>query len=230
MCTALAFKGNDLLYGFDLDADTEVWNFSVYKTKFLFALGVTVGKTTYFVHGVNKNGCFGNVPYMNGEVFPVPKGAKRERIDLLSDRYIRGKYSFDDVEEILRAKTLVNIPQATMHSLIGNGDGRFIIAEPGYGVKNVDGNYAVLTNFPVLTSLSDYSNPFFGKDRYDKAVSVLSDAGKDFSVSDMLKLLYETRQEGRWGTKASFVYSKNENAVYYFLNGDINRVETHRFG
>ena len=137
MCTAIACTGNDLLYGFNLDIDPAVWDYSIRKTRNYFAVGITVGKTTYLVHGVNRAGNFGNVPYMNGEVFPVPRGVRRERIDLMSDRYIRGKYSFADVEEILRTKTVVNIPAATMHSLMGSGDGRFLIAEPGLGVKAV---------------------------------------------------------------------------------------------
>lgn len=229
MCLALAHKGNDLIYGFNLDIDPEVWNFSVRKTKAYFAIGITVGKTTCLVHGVNKNACFGNTPYMNGESFPVPQGLRRERIDLMSDRYIRGKYSFADIENILQTKAVCNIPAATMHSLIGNGHGDLLIVEPGYGYKKVDGQYAVLTNFPTLTELPDYSNPFYGKDRYDRALFALSEAGDDFTVEDALQILHETKQEGQWGTRVSFVYSQNRNTVYYFLNGNISRIETHSF-
>lgn len=229
MCTAIAHKGNDLIYGFNLDIDPAVWDFSLHKTKNLFAVGITVGKTTYFVHGVNRNGHFGNVPYMNGESFPAERGMKRERIDLMNDRYIRGKYTFADVEEIARTKAIVNIPAATMHSLVGNGNGDLLIIEPGYGIKKVTDNFAVLTNFPVLPVLDDYQNPFYGKDRYDKAVSALSLAGEDFSAADALRLLYETRQEGQWGTRITFVYSRKENTVYYFRDGDISRTETHIF-
>lgn len=229
MCTAIAYKGNDLLYGFNLDIDPEAWNFSLHKTTSLFAVGITVGKTTYYVHGVNSKGHFGNVPYMNGERFPVPKGARRERIDLMSDRYLRGKYSFADVEEILRTKTVVNIPEATMHSLIGNENGEFLIVEPGYRCEKVKKRYAVLTNFPVFTTLPDYANAFYGKDRYDRANAVLSRAGDDFSAEDALRLLYETKQEGKWGTRISFVWSQNRNAVYYFPDGDLSRLETHVF-
>ena len=101
MCLAIAYKGKDILYGYNLDVDPSVWQFSICKSKSVFALGVTVGKTKYYVHGINKNGNFGNVPYMNGEVFPEQKGLQRERIDLMNDRYIRGKYSFEDIEEII---------------------------------------------------------------------------------------------------------------------------------
>lgn len=229
MCTAIAYKGNDLLYGFNLDIDPDMWQYSVHKTKSVFAIGIMVGKTTYYVHGVNSSGHFGNVPYMNGEAFPVPRGARRERIDLMSDRYIRGKYSFADIEDILRTKAVVNIPAATMHSLVGNEAGDFLIVEPGYGYKKVEERFAVLTNFPTLTELSDYSNPFYGKDRYDKAFSALSEAGDVFSVEDALRLLHETKQEGQWATRVTFVYSRNRNTVFHFLDGDISHVEAHAF-
>ena len=229
MCTAIAYKGSDLLYGFNLDIDPAVWDFSLHKTKNLFAVGINVGKTAYYVHGVNKNGQFGNTPYMNAEDIPAPHGARRERIDLMSDRYIRGKYSFADIEDILRTKAVVNVPAAAMHSLIGNGNGDFLIVEPGYGYEKVKDRFAVLSNFPVFAGLTDFSNPFYGKERYDHATKTLSSADENFSASDALRLLYETRQEGQWGTRVSFVYSRNENAVYYFLNGDISDVQIHKF-
>lgn len=229
MCIAIAYKGNDLLYGFNLDIDPAVWHYSVQKTKAFFAIGITVGKTTYCVHGVNRSGHFGNVPYMNGDTFPIPRGTRRARIDLMNDRYIRGKYSFNDIEEILRTKAIVNIPAATMHSLIGNESGDFLIVEPGYGYKKVEEHFAVLSNFPVLTHLPDYSNPFYGKGRYDTAVSVLSKADVDFSAEDALHLLYDTKQDGRWATRVSFVYSQRRNTVFSFYDGDISRIETHVF-
>ncbi len=166
---------------------------------------------------------------MNGEVFPAPKGMKRERIDLMSDRYVRGKYSFADVEKILRTKAIVPIPEATMHALIGDGDGNFLILEPGYGYEKITERFAVLSNFPVFAGLTDFSNPFYGKERYDHAMKTLSGADEKFSASDTLRLLYETRQEGQWGTRVSFVYSRNDNAVYYFTNGDISDVRIHKF-
>ena len=230
MCTAIAFRGDDLLYGFNLDLDPAVWPYSVTKTKNYFAVGITAGKTTYHVHGVNRNGYFSNVPYMNGETYTPPRGLRRERIDLMSDRYITGRYSFADIGEILRTKAVCNIPAATMHSLIGNEQGEFLIVEPGNGWKKVEERFAVLTNFPVLTALDDYSNPFYGKDRYDRATPVLASADARFSAADALRLLHAVRQEGQWATRVTFVYSRNENAVHYFLDGDITQTRTHCFG
>lgn len=229
MCTAIAFHGNDLLYGFNLDIDPAVWNYSLYKTKNIFAIGITVGKTMYCVHGVNRDAHFGVLPYMNGDFFPVSRGVKRERIDLLNDRYVRGRYSFQNIEEILSTKTLVSIPNISMHSMIGNESGQILIVEPGYGVIKVEDHFAALTNFPILASSLVATNPFYGKDRYDKAISALSIAGNNFTPADALQILWETKQEGQWATRVSFVYSKNHNTVYYFLNGNHSHVEEHHF-
>ncbi len=229
MCTAIAKKGKDVLYGYNLDIDPAVWNYKLILKKDYFSVGITVGSTTYLTHGVNGNGQFGNLPYMNGEIFPVPKGARRERIDLLNDRYIRGKYSFEDVERIIRETVVVNAPSTTLHSLIGNRDGEFLLLEPGYGIKQYEEDFAVVSNFPLLTTLPDYSNPFYGKDRYDRALAILQNSTENFSVADALDVLSQVKQEGQWGTRISFVYSRNENAVYYCLDGNFDDIRIHKF-
>lgn len=229
MCTGFMKKGEDLLYGFNLDIDPAVWNFSLYKNKEIFTVGIKVGSTLYYTHGVNRHGRFSDLPYMNGEDIPAEKGKKRERIDLLTNRYLRGQYSFDDVCKIVRDKAIVNVSGGSMHSLIGDENGRALLVEPGYGFREITGDHAVISNFPILATLSDYDNPFYGKDRYDKAKEILEKSPASFSAMDGMKLLENVKQEGPWGTKVSFVYSRNENAVYYCLDGDFEHIEKHRW-
>lgn len=153
MCTGFIYKGEDLIYGFNLDIDPNVWSYKIYKNKKYFTVGITVGSTTYFTHGVNSNGNFGNLPYMNGKEFMCPKGCKKQRIDLLIDKYIRGKIFYEEILNIISTKTLVNIKATTMHSLIGDRDGNILLLEPGYGTKIIEENFGVITNFPILTKL-----------------------------------------------------------------------------
>jgi len=229
MCTAIAKKGNDLIYGFNLDIDPAAWNFALYRNDRYFTVGITVGRTLYFTHGVTAAGRFGNVPYMNGESFPVPRGMRRARLDQMMDRYIRGAYSFEDVAEITRTKAVVSVPATTLHALVGSERGELLIVEPGYGTQTVTEDYAVLTNFPLLAGLRDFSNPFYGKERYDTARSALRESGPDFSADDAMRLLAQVKQEGQWGTRISFAYSQRENAVHYCLNGDFSDLRIHRF-
>ena len=230
MCTGFIKKGNDLLFGFNLDIDPTVWRFGLYKTPDYFTVGIKVGSTLYFTHGVSKEGHFANLPYMNDSDNGKYRAVKnKERIDLLSDRYIRNKYSFDDVMNIVGTKTIVNIPNGSMHSLIGDAEGHILLVEPGYGFKEITDDYAVITNFPLLIELDDYSSPFYGKDRYDTAVGILSAGGDSFTASDGMKLLSNVKQEGQWATRISFVYSQNEHTVYYCMEGDFDKIETHTF-
>ena len=138
----------------------------------------------------------------------LEKGTKKQRIDLLNDKYIRGKYNFDDVLDIINTKTLVNITKASMHSLVCDANGNIVLIEPGYGSKIIKRKYAVISNFPILTKLKDYSNPFFGKDRYDKATQILKESKNDFSIEDALYLLKQCKQEGKWGTPQKWFAGK----------------------
>lgn len=228
MCTGFIHKGNDLIYGFNLDIDPNVWSYDIYKNKNYFTVGIKVGSTTYFTHGVNREGNFGNLPYMNGEEFEC-KNTNTQRIDLLIDKYIRGKISFDKLENIVDTKTIVNIKAVTMHSLIGDMNGNIILLEPGYGIKKIKENYGVITNFPILTKLENYDNPFYGKDRYDVVTKTLSNANRNFSVNDAMELLKKVKQVGQWATRTSFVYSKNNNKIYYCLNNKFDEIFIHKF-
>ena len=228
MCTAMYYRGDDTVYGFNLDIDPQVWNFRVIATKACFSVGITVGSTTYLTHGVTADGRFANLPYMNGAPFTPPRGARRRRIDLLVDRYLRGKYTFGDLDDFTEKGAVVSPPAASMHALFADGEGRAMIVEPGYGRRKVTENHAVLTNFPVLANLTDFSNPFYGKDRYDVAADALRSCA-DFSAADALRLLEQVKVTGRWGTRVSFVYSQKERAVWYALDGDFSKIQKHGF-
>ena len=230
MCTGFIKKGNDLLFGFNLDIDPTVWNFKLFKTNDYFTIGIKVGTTLYFTHGVNKQGHFGNLPYMNApEIGKYHRGKNDFRIDLLNDRYIKNLYSFEEVKAILQTKNLVNAPNCSMHSLIGDKEGHILLVEPGFGYQEVEENFAVITNFPLFKNV-EKNNPWFGIDRYDKATKILKASSPSFGPLDGLELLKQVKQEGPWATRVSFVYSKNEHCVYYVLNNDFNSIQKHVLG
>ena len=226
MCTAFIHRGEDVVFGYSLDIDPAAWNYKLIKRKDLFTVAITVGSTTYYTHGVNAAGHFGNLPYMNGEDRGgVHPGRGRYRIDLLVDRYIRGRLSYEDALKIVESRAMLSGPGASFHALLGDGEGHMLLVEPSYGYREPEGDYACAANFPLLACLEDYSNPFYGKDRYDTAERILAEAGADFGIEDGLRLLERVKQEGQWGTRLSFVYSRNENAVYYCENGNFDAVE-----
>ena len=124
------------------------------------------------------------------------------------------------------------MPDLSFHSLIADKEGHIMILEPGNGYSVIQEKYAVLSNFAVLEPPADFEPSkfvYYGKDRYDKAMNILRDSTDDFSVQDGLHLLKEVKQEGNWATRVSFVYSANENAVYYALERNFDQVKRHQF-
>ena len=193
------------------------------------------------IHGVNRRGCFaGQLNNMRFAKVAFEIGRDCVPLYHLVDGFIRGKYALPEVERLAREKKVVNLPAGVvgipdmgMHSLMSDGEGRILVVEPGNGTAVISEKYAVMTNFAVLELPGDFTPEnfgYYGKDRYDAALSILRASGDDFSARDGLALLDAVKQTGRWGTRVSFVYSGNENAVYYALEHDFEDVRVHRFG
>lgn len=230
MCTGFIKKGEDLILGFNTDLAEGVWDYRVYARPDMFYVGIKVGSTVYKCHGVNKNGNFGNLPYMNDPAKGVyRRGKDYQRIDLLVNDYIAGKRSLAGIQAVAAEKEIVNIPGASMHALLCDHAGNALLMEPGIGCREIEDDYAVISNFPLLEEVEDLSKAWYGKNRYDKGTAVLRSSGAAFSAMDGMRLLETLKQEGEWATRVSFVYSRNENAVYYALNNDFANMQKHVF-
>jgi hypothetical protein len=126
----------------------------------------------------------------------------------------------------------VDVPDPGFHSLSADASGKIFILEPGNGYAVIREKYAAMTNFSLLELPADLNGEkerYYGKDRYDTALSMLRQGGEDFSPEDGLKILEKTKQTGFWGTRVSFVYSCSQKTVYYCREGNFAKVETHRF-
>lgn len=192
------------------------------------------------IQGVNRKGFFaGQLNNMRSAKAPFEIGGDCVPLYHLVDGFIRGKYALSKVERLAREKKVVNLPAGVvgipdmgMHSLMSDGEGRIMVVEPGNGIAALSERYAVMTNFAVLELPGDFTPEnfgYYGKDRYDTALSILRESDDDFSVRDGLRLLDAVKQTGRWGTRVSFVYSRNENAVYYTTKHDFANIRVHRF-
>lgn len=225
MCTGIFFKGKDTIVGYNLDIDPKVWNYNIVKNYKVFTVAITIGKTTYYTHGVNNKGKFAALPYMNdSEPYKVSKNHKR--IDILVDEFIKDEITFNSALRIAKKGTY-NAKFASMHALMVDNDNA-ILVEPGYETKIIEDDHFVVTNFPLSKEVSD-DNPFYGKERYQLVNEELEKATENFSIHDALVLLKKVAQEGQYGTRLSFVYSKNENTVYYVLNNNFEEILKHRF-
>lgn len=257
MCTGFVRRGKDVICGFNMDINAGAIDYGVYTEPDKFYIGTQVKVSpeeeaelpegifrvdngVRKIHGVNSNGCFGNMlNNMNCRKAPFRMDPSVISLDQLIDDYISGRVSFQELKQIVDTREIVNIPSGsvqipdlTFHSIFSDKKGNILIAEPGNGYSVIREKYAVLSNFPLLELPTDFEPSrfgYYGKDRYEKALEILKNSTDDFSVQDGLRLLQEVKQEGNWATRVSFVYSANENAVYYVLERNFDQVKKHCF-
>lgn len=231
MCTRFVCRGDDILTGFNFEIDLAVWDHKIIKEADRFYIGILrPDGVRHAYHGVNRNGNVGTLLYVHGN----PEGAYQnsERcmtIADLTEQFIQAKISFDDALQIVQTQKIVYAPDATMQAMLSDRQGRTLIVEPGIGWREDDGRCSLMTNSSVLAP--ERTMPFLvpGDDRYERADQLLRTYGNQFTVSDAFSVLQAVRQEGRWATRVSFVYSANEHAVYYTENNHFSRIERYRF-
>lgn len=257
MCTGFVRRGKDVIVGFNMDINLGAVDYDVYAEPDAFYVGVHVGEPENMsaeernlfemnfknrvlrIHGVNNQGHFGNC--LNNLRFPKAPfkiGDDIVSIDQVVHRYLTNGLTLEDIMQLGMTKEIVNlptngvdIPDLAMHSLFADKEGRIMILEPGNGFGVITEKYAAMANFAVLElpkDLNEENAGYYGKDRYDKAMSILRESEDDFGVEDGIRLLREVKQEGHWATRVSFVYSNNENAVYYCLERDFDHMIRHQ--
>lgn len=231
MCTRFVYRGDDVITGFNFDIDLAVWNHQVIEEKDRFYIGILrPDGMRHSYHGVNQNGNVGTLLYVHGN----PDGAHRDDVDCmtiadLTEQFIRAQISFDDALRLVRTRKIVYAPDATMHAMLSDQQGRTLIIEPGLGFCEGNGKYSLITNYSLLAPES--TRPFIvpGDDRYERAAQLLNGYGRSFTVFDAFHVLRAVRQEEPWATRVSFVYSAKEHAVYYVQNNRFEQVNIHSF-
>ena len=63
----------------------------------------------------------------------------------------------------------------------------------------------------------------------EKASKMLNIYGNHFTVNNAFSILQAVCQEGIWATRVSFVYSAEENAVYYVQNNNFSQIGKYEF-
>ena len=191
------------------------------------------------IHGVNRIGNFGN--QLNALGFTrAPFEFSEDAVPLYSlvDRFLAGKIGLDGIIKTARKKRIVNMPGSVgmpdpaLHSLLSDCDGRILMVEPGNGFAEIREHFAVMSNFPMLILPGDLTPEkagYYGVDRYETAVKMVGEAGDGFTPEDALSVLNAVKQVQYTPTRVSFVYSGNENRVYYALEHDFEHIRIHQF-
>lgn len=231
MCTRFVYRGNALITGFNFDIDCSVWNHKLIIEKDRFYIGILQPDgQRHSYHGVNKNGNVGTLLYVHGN----SKGAYRTSPDCLSiaditEQFIQGKRSFDDILQLLQKKTIVYAPDATMQACLSDQYGRALIIEPGIGWREEHLGTTLITNYSILHPASTAPYIVTDDDRYERAHAQLAQYDEHFNVSDAFHVLREVKQEGLWATRVSFVYAANEKTVYYTENNRFDCLSSFTF-
>lgn len=117
MCTRFVFRGDsDMVTGFNFDTDLAVWDHRLIVENDQFYIGILrPDGQRHGYHGVHANGNAGTLLYVHGD----PAGAYRAEADHvtvadLTEAFISGALSYDDVRALLARKTVTYAPDATM--------------------------------------------------------------------------------------------------------------------
>ena len=232
MCTGFIKKGKDITFGFNVDLPDGLWDFKIYPKKDMFYVGIKVKGKIYKVHGVNSQGQFANMPYMNAmECGKYRRGKDCQRLDLLVNDYISGKRDFQDIERTVTAYNIVNVPECSMHTLFGDAKGHMLLVEPGFKAVQLSGDYAVISNFPILEkpeNLMPEKFGWYGMDRYQTTEEMLRQADDSFGLAEGMKVLEAVSQTQYAPTRVSFVYSVNTNTVRYAMDRNFAEAQEYR--
>ena len=133
----------------------------------------------------------------------------------MTESFIKGVITLDDALNIVQNNRIVYAPDATMQAMLSDKNGRVLIIEPGLGFRLEQAKYSLITNYSVLSP--EITKPYIvsGDDRFERADELLKSCNDSFSVGEAFQILKSVKQEGLWATRVSFVYSVNENKVYY---------------
>lgn len=249
MCTAFVKKGKDIIVGFNFDMNVGGMDYCPIIEKDRVMLGmrlpddvlsslpdfVRIKNGIRLIQGVSSGGnVAGQLCNMDFNKIPKEVTDQMVTIDQVTDDFVTEHQSCSDILNIMEKYNVTNIPNnpLALHSLFVDPKGNVVFVEPGNGYAVIKENYFTVTNFSILEApldLTDDKAGYYGVDRYRTSLNILKNSTEDFDVSDGLSLLESVKQTGEWGTRFSFVYSYNENAVYYCVEGDFRDVKRQQF-
>lgn len=231
MCLRFVYRGNEVMTGFNFDIDLAQWDHQVIEEEDRFYIGILrPDGIRHSYHGVNRNGNVGTLLYVHGNPAGAYAGGPGTiTIADLTEQFIQARLFLDDVLRILKTRRIVYAPDATMQAMLSDREGRTLVIEPGIGWRLEEGRYSLMANESVLDWESTRPYRTEGDDRYQRADRILRSCGETLTVPESLELLRQVKQEGKWATRVSFVYSAGEQAVYYVQNGQFRQIRRYDF-
>jgi len=130
---------------------------------------------------------------------------------------------------MIKGMKLVNSSYISLHTLYADARANAFVAEPtdgATGVTPLDGDFIVMTNFPVfeLVNRNGKGSEGVGADRYRTAYSMLNKAKDDFDVLDAFKILSAARMTDEFSTQCSLVFDPVEGEIYFAMKRNYEQI------
>lgn len=231
MCTSFMFRGNDTLVAMNYDNSGRNLKLAPHRDDLFLVTLNSYGKDRP-LFGVRNDGVMVNQQVVNecdGGKFKI--GFNTVHTAKLLEKMLVKRKPISKLQKYIETHKIVSPPKNSLHMMVACANDKSCIIEPGRGVLwyPVDKRYVILSNCPVCGVKESSELQGFGVDRYLKVEEVLKNAEDSFSVNDAFNLLKEVHQTDElWTTEFSFVYSYNQNKVYYCYDHNYDDIKEYQ--
>ncbi len=227
MCTSIIINKNKTIVGWNLDLlDMEHRVRSTPGGVFIEINDAKEGWMPLF--GANSRGDFVGMPTcwpFDNRSDPTGDGFNIINLDI--DLLLQNK-TLSEIKEIAESKPIFSVPGVTFMSALSDKNGSVLHIVPGQGCLYYEKpEYKILTNFSPFKQNAE-EHPWMGWDRYQKAESMLKNAGDDFDAKDCFEILKAVSQEV-CPTVVSMVYDVSEKTVYFCENRQWNNITKYKY-
>lgn len=218
MCTSFMFRGDDTLIAMNYDNHGKNLKLAPYRDDLFLVTLNSFGKDRP-LFGIRSDGVMVNQQVVN----ECEKGKYRIGFNVvhtaeLVEKILTKPKPINGLAQYLNTHKIVSPPNNSLHMMVACVEEPSYIIEPGRGIIQypTDKRYIAMSNCPVCDAQKTGTWEGFGVDRQLKVEEVLQNAPNSFGVKDAFQLLEAVHQvDDLWTTEFSFVYSYNENKVYY---------------
>lgn len=229
MCTSFALYADKTYIGMNFDISDRPIKLGMKRADQLLVFQKD-GSSFFPAFGINNSGTFMNLLMVDpSKAGKYRRGKSCIHIIRVFDDVLGGQTSLAALGDYLQGKTVVNVPNISVHSMVAGVDRRAYIVEPGRANIPFDGankDFVVLTNFPLsdFVGQDDHDVTGSGADRYKTCYNMLSKNKHAFNVDQGFAILKETAQaSGDYPTQFSMLAVPEDGAVHFAIKKEFSR-------
>lgn len=231
MCTSFLFRGNDTLIAMNYDNKGKNLKLAQDREDLFLVTLHSFGKE-WPLFGIRSDGVMVNQQVVNEcEAGNFRIGFKVVHTASLLKKMLVSRKPIKKLPKYLATHKIVSPPQNSLHVMIACADKQSCIIEPGRGIiwYPADKRYIVMSNCPVCDKEKTGEWQGYGVDRQLKLEEALQKAPDSFGIKEAFELLDSVHQtDENWTTEFSFVYSYNENKVYYCYDHKFDEIKEYQ--